>query len=134
MRFEMSQEQLDKILDASKPVPMIMLQCGTPSSPQDNANSAWEALGEEMGFDSKTVRPIEGQPNTVFEANAFETDFVPLKNDPIGWSENLRIRRWVEQALIAKGAIFKGGGVCAEHSSIDVNIDGDLYNIRITPR
>lgn len=70
MRFEMSQEQLDKILDACKPVPMIMLQTGTPLSPQEMANNAWAALGEEMGFDSETARPVEGQPTTVFEADA----------------------------------------------------------------
>ena len=70
MRFEMSQEQLDKIMDACKPVPMIMLQCGEPRSPQENANSAWAVLGKEMGFDSMTVKPVPGQPITIFEADA----------------------------------------------------------------
>lgn len=54
--FEMTQQQLDKILDACQPVPMIMLQCGQPSSPQLRANDAWEALGKEMGFHYMTVR------------------------------------------------------------------------------
>jgi len=55
--FEMTQEQLNTIMDACKPVPMIALQCGTPRSPQENANDAWERLGLGMGFDHMTVKP-----------------------------------------------------------------------------
>lgn len=55
--FEMSEKQFEEILEACEPVPMIMLQCGTPSSPQENANRAWDSLGAEMGFDGMTVRP-----------------------------------------------------------------------------
>jgi hypothetical protein len=56
-QYEMTQTQLDAILDACKPVPMVALQCGAPSSPQENANLAWKKLGEEMGFDYMTVVP-----------------------------------------------------------------------------
>ena len=55
--YEMSQEQFDKIIDACQPVPMIMLQCGSPPSPQERANDAWESLGLEMGFQYMTVKP-----------------------------------------------------------------------------
>jgi predicted TIM-barrel fold metal-dependent hydrolase len=55
--FEMTQEQLDGIMDACKPVRMIALQCGTPRSPQENANAAWERLGKELGFKHMTVKP-----------------------------------------------------------------------------
>ena len=55
--YEMTEEDLKVILEACKPVPMIMLQCGTPRSPQENANAAWRALGEKMGFDHMTVKP-----------------------------------------------------------------------------
>ncbi len=58
--FEMTQEQLDTILDACKPVPYIAVQCGGPRSPQESANVAWAALGREMGFQHMTVRPGEG--------------------------------------------------------------------------
>ncbi len=57
--FSMTQAQLDTLLDASKPVPLIMLQVGMPSSPQENANRAWEALGNELGFDYMTVEPCD---------------------------------------------------------------------------
>ena len=67
-RFEMTSDQHEKLLDACKPVPMVMLQCGKPPSPQERANAAWLALGNELGFDHMTVRPVSGQPETVFEA------------------------------------------------------------------
>ncbi|MDD5061354.1 MAG: hypothetical protein PHN44_03620, partial [Candidatus Marinimicrobia bacterium] len=60
--YEMTQEQYDTLLDACKPVPMIMLQCGTPSSPQENANRAWEALGKEMGFEYMSVKLVPNKP------------------------------------------------------------------------
>lgn len=66
--FEMTAEQLAKLMDAGKPVSMIALQCGTPSSPQENANRAWQSLGEEMGFIWDTVRPVSGKGNRFFTA------------------------------------------------------------------
>ena len=71
--YEMTEEDLKEILDACKPVPMIMLQCGNPSSPQENANRAWRQLGEKMGFDSDTVQPIAGKGNRFFSAVPSET-------------------------------------------------------------
>ncbi len=72
--YEMDEADLAKILDACKSVPMIMLQCGTPSSPQENANNAWARLGEEFGFDSMTVRPIQGKGQRFFTAVPSETE------------------------------------------------------------
>lgn len=68
-RFEMTDMQLEKIIDACKPVMMIALNCGMPSSPQENANTAWNALGKEMGFDHMTVKPISGMGPTHFTAH-----------------------------------------------------------------
>lgn len=65
--FEMTQEQLDVIIKASQPVPMIALQCGIPVSAQEKANDAWFALGEEMGFLGMTVRP-NGKGDRFFSA------------------------------------------------------------------
>ncbi len=67
-RFEMTSDQHTKLQDACKPVPMIMLQCGMPPSPQESANAAWADLGRELGFDHMSVRPLPGEPETVFEA------------------------------------------------------------------
>jgi len=66
-KFEMSQEDMDALLAVMKPVPMIMLQCGSPPSPQERANAAWMQLGETMGFDGMTVKP-EGSNPRVFTA------------------------------------------------------------------
>lgn len=67
--FEMSEEQLKKILDACKPTPAMFLSGGQPmfGTPQENANRAWKALGEEMGFDYLTVRP-NGKGDRFFTA------------------------------------------------------------------
>lgn len=67
--FEMTHEDLDALLAAMKPVPMIALQCGTPRSRQENANAAWARLGEKMGFDPMTVRP-NGKGDRFFSAVA----------------------------------------------------------------
>lgn len=66
--YEMTREQLDRLLEAARPVPMIALQCGAPVSPQENANSAWATLGREMGFDDKTAQPLPLRGNRFFTA------------------------------------------------------------------
>jgi hypothetical protein len=72
--YEMTQAQLEKLLDAMKPVPLIMLQCGMPTSTQERANIAWKELGKEMGFDSTTVSPT-GQGDRFF--SAVPVEFTP---------------------------------------------------------
>jgi len=66
--YEMTQADFDTLMEAMKPVPMIMLQCGNPPSQQENANKAWAALGKKMGFDSDTVQPIRGKGQRWFSA------------------------------------------------------------------
>ena len=58
--YEMTQADLDKILEACKPVPAILfagLGGPMPRTPQENANDAWKELGERMGFGGMTVQP-----------------------------------------------------------------------------
>ena len=55
--YELTTEQFDKLLKACRPTLAIALQCGPPSSPQENANRAWCALGDELGFDGMSVQP-----------------------------------------------------------------------------
>lgn len=71
--YEMLDADLERILDACKPVPYIVIGGHAPSSPQENANRAWEALGKKMGFDHMTVRPVEGKPSKFFSAVPNET-------------------------------------------------------------
>lgn len=74
--YEMTEEQLEKILEASKPVPYIMVGGMPPPSPQEVANAAWSRLGDELGFQYMTVQPVPGKGERFFTA-------VP-KEDPDG--------------------------------------------------
>lgn len=67
--YEMSEADLQALLDSMRPVPMIALQCGTPPSVQENANAAWARLGAKMGFDPLTVAP-NGKGDRFFSAQS----------------------------------------------------------------
>ncbi len=66
--FEMTEEDLEVILDACKPVPWFAPGGYWPKTPQENANAAWALLGEKMGFDYDTVEPIPGKSQNFFLA------------------------------------------------------------------
>ena len=68
--FEMTKDQLKTIMNACKPVPMIMLQYGTPKSQQENANAAWQSLADELGFKWDTVLPISSKGQCFFTAES----------------------------------------------------------------
>ena len=72
MNYEMTPDDMQTLLAAMRAVPMIMLQCGTPRSVQENANAAWAELGKKMGFDPMTVRPT-GRGDRFFSAEAIST-------------------------------------------------------------
>lgn len=71
--FEMTAEQHARLLDACRPTPAMWLSGGVPisRSPQENANDAWRVLGDELGFDWKTVTPSP-RGERFFEALAVE--------------------------------------------------------------
>jgi len=66
--YEMTQDDLDVLLAAAKPSPLIMMQCGLAPTPQECANAAWDALGHKMGFVGSTVLAIPGKSNRFFTA------------------------------------------------------------------
>ena len=72
--YEITEEQLNAILDVCKPTPCIMVGGSTGPTPQDNANRAWAELGKEMGFDGFTVQPITSKGNRFFSAVPTETE------------------------------------------------------------
>lgn len=72
--FKMSDEDLELIREASRPVPLIMLQAGMPLTPQQNANNAWSALGRKMGFKTYTAGPVEGKSEHYFMAEPTDDD------------------------------------------------------------
>lgn len=55
IEYEMSEEQYARMIEACKPVPLIMLQCGPAPSQQERVNAAWTELGKEMGFKPMTA-------------------------------------------------------------------------------
>lgn len=65
--FEMTEAQLQTLMEACRPVPLIAIHCGMPASPQERANAAWAKLGKVMGFDPMTVRPT-GKGDRFFSA------------------------------------------------------------------
>ena len=73
INYEMTEEDLRDIMDACKPTLVMKIGSYTGSSPQENANRAWQSLGEKMGFDHMTVRPIQGKGDQFFSAVPSET-------------------------------------------------------------
>jgi hypothetical protein len=65
--FEMTQVDLDTLLAAMKPVPYMIIGGYAPISQQENANNAWERLGNKIGFHHMTVRP-NGKGDRFFTA------------------------------------------------------------------
>jgi hypothetical protein len=74
--YEMTQEDLDAILNASKATPVMFVSGGGSmfGSPQENANAAWASLGARMGFDYMTVRSVSGKGQRFFTAVPNETE------------------------------------------------------------
>lgn len=72
--YEMSEADLEAIMAACKPVPYMVIGGHPPASQQENANRAWARLGQKMGFDHMTVRPIAGRGNRFFTAVPSETE------------------------------------------------------------
>ena len=81
--FVMTKAQYEKLLEACKPVIYIKVGSYEPSSPQQNANAAWRALGSEMGFKWDTAVP-----------GASDKEF---KAEPINLEEGVSVLQWFEK-------------------------------------
>lgn len=66
--YQLTDEQLQQLLNISKPAPAIALNCGEPPSPQAMANAFWQSVGSELGFDYMTARPVTGKGPKFFTA------------------------------------------------------------------
>jgi hypothetical protein len=96
--YEMAEADLQEILDACKPVPAMMIGGYAPASPQENANRAWQRLGEKMGFDHMTVQPLAGKDNRFFSA-------VPTEPEDV---RAARLEREAEEKRVAEIARLEG--------------------------
>lgn len=76
VNYEMTEEDFEQLLDASRSTPVMYLPGGIPmrGTPQENANAAWAQLGKKMGFDHMTVQPIPGKGSRFFSAVPTETE------------------------------------------------------------
>ena len=76
VEYEMTVTQMNVILDACKPVPVLFGSGGVPfgGSQQQNANAAWERLGDVLGFDPMTVQPVAGKGIRFFTAVPKESE------------------------------------------------------------
>lgn len=74
VNYEMTEEELKELLDACKPTPCMKIGSYYSRTPQENANTAWQKLGEKHGFDFTTVRPVQGKGNRFFSAVPTETE------------------------------------------------------------
>jgi predicted TIM-barrel fold metal-dependent hydrolase len=72
MEYELTDEELEELLDACKPVPYLIIGGVEPRSPQENANAAWRRLGEKRGFKFMTVIPRPEKGDKFFRAEPLE--------------------------------------------------------------
>ncbi len=59
--YELSEEQLQRLLDAAEATPYIVVGGTEPPSAQDNADAVWQSIAREMGFVWDTVEPAPGK-------------------------------------------------------------------------
>lgn len=66
--YQLTDAHYEKLMDACKPVPYILVGGVPPRSQQENVNDAWKALGKELGFKYLTVTPVRGKSDRFFMA------------------------------------------------------------------
>jgi hypothetical protein len=100
VEYEMSEDDLKEILDACKPTPVMFLSGGTPmgSSPEENANRAWAALGKKLGFEPVTVKPVAGKGQRFFTAVPSETE--SARNERLKREAEEKRQREIEQVTV----------------------------------
>ncbi len=70
---ELTEEQHARLIAASQPVPYLVFGDREPASPTERTHAVWRELGEELGFDWETARPISGMSDRWFDAERKET-------------------------------------------------------------
>jgi len=58
MEFTLTEDEMQSVLDASKPVPYLVIGGIPPRSQQEQANSAWQKIAEAHSVKWDTIRPI----------------------------------------------------------------------------
>jgi len=73
--FEMTEEELNELLEACKPVPYMLVTGGREmfESPQAKANRVWKRLGEKYGFIWDSCKPC-GKGQRIFTAEVIPSN------------------------------------------------------------
>lgn len=58
MQFTITEEEMQRVLEASKPVPYMVFGGMEPMPPQERANRAWQSIGEAHGVEWMSIRPV----------------------------------------------------------------------------
>lgn len=61
--YKLTEEEFQTLLNASQLVRYMVMNGQPPRSPQENANAAWQRLGEKHGFKWDTVNPSKETNN-----------------------------------------------------------------------
>jgi hypothetical protein len=72
--FTLTIEQLEMLKEATKPLPRIMVGGKFPPTQQERANMMWILLGQTIGFDGRSVQPVEGKGERYFTAIELKGD------------------------------------------------------------
>lgn len=79
--FEMSEDDLARLKEASQPLPEIMMHLPGQQNRQERASAAWFELGNRLGFDHLTVLP--GKSERSFSAIARDSGTLPATAAPV---------------------------------------------------
>ena len=67
--FELTEQELQDMLDATKPLPVLLITGGQMGSDsQERANVEWAKLGKKHGFAYMTVESVVGKGDRFFTA------------------------------------------------------------------
>lgn len=70
--FELTDEEMDSITAAARPVMYLVAGGRPPTSPHESVNNQWKALGVKHKFVWDTAKPIEGKGPKHFTAEVLD--------------------------------------------------------------
>lgn len=68
MKYELTADQYSRLMEASKPVTLIAIQCGPVSTPRENAERIWRDVAAEHGCIFDTIQPSHADGPHFFRA------------------------------------------------------------------
>ena len=66
--YRMTDDELNMLMNASKPVPYLVFGGIEPRSPRDNAMDVWRTVAARVGCDVDSIEPAETGDNHEFNA------------------------------------------------------------------